>query len=120
MLNMTWLLMMVLTPFATRMVTGLGGFGVRFAIYVLVQVIAAACLVLISREIVRGDLLRPNAPESARHPGNAHSLAIIVVFLASIPVAFVFTDWAFALWAAVPPLARALRRLRGEGAARHG
>jgi len=119
-LNLIWLLMMVLTPFATRLVTGLGGFGVRFTIYALVQVIAAACLTLISREVIRKDLLRPNAPEDARRRGNAHNLAIIVVFLASIPVAFAAGVWAFALWVAVPWLARALRLLRGQGAARHG
>jgi hypothetical protein len=38
------------------------------------------------------------------------SLTIIVMFLGSIPVAFV-TAWAFALWAAVPLLTRVLWRL---------
>jgi uncharacterized membrane protein len=119
-LNMIWLMMMVLTPFATRIVTGLGGFGVRFTIYTAVQVIAAACLMLMSRELVRRDLLRPDAPESARHQGNARNLAIIVVFLVSIPVAFAAGAWAFVLWVAVPWLARALRLLRGHGIARRG
>ena len=115
-LNMTWLLMMILTPFATRMLTGQGAFGVRFTIYALVQVIAAACLLQMDRELSRRDLLRRDAPESARHPDNVRGLAIIV-FLISIPVAFAAGGWAFALWAAVPVLARALRRRQ---AARHG
>lgn len=118
-LNMVWLLMMILTPFATRMLTGDGGFGVRFTIYAVVQVIASACLVQMNREVIRGNLLRADAPASARLPDIVRSLAVIVVFLVSIPVAFVAGEWAFALWAGVPLLARALRRLRGNGRARH-
>lgn len=111
--NMGWLLMMILTPFATRMLSGSGAFGVRFTLYALVQVIASACLLLMSREIARGGLLRPGAPESASHPDHAPSLAVIVAFLVSIPVAFV-TAWAFALWGAVPLFAWVLRRLAGS------
>ncbi len=128
--NMGWLLMMILTPFATRMLSGDGAFGVRFTLYALIQVIASACLLLMSREIARGGLLRPGAPESARHPDHAPSLAIIIAFLVSIPVSF-FTGWAFAVWGTIPLLVRLLRRLPGRGrrttspsdhrpAARHG
>ncbi len=111
--NMVWLLMMIVTPFATRMLEGNGGFGVRFTLYALVQIIAAACLLLMSIEIARGGLLRPGAPESARHPDHTPSLAVIIAFLVSIPVSF-FTGWAFALWAAIPLLVRVLRRLPGS------
>ena len=114
--NMVWLLMMILVPFATRMLSGSGGFGVRFTLYALIQVIASACLLLMSDEIARGGLLRPGAPESARHPDHARSLAIIIAFLVSIPVSF-FTGWAFALWAdhpaARPGAAEAPRPLGG-------
>ncbi|HEX7163176.1 MAG TPA: TMEM175 family protein [Trebonia sp.] len=107
-LTLLWLLMMVLTPFAARLLAGSGGFGVRFTLYVVIQVIASGCLVLMSRAVVRGGLLQPDAPEAARHPDNVSSLTIIVMFVLSVPVAF-FTAWAFALWAAVPFLTRALR-----------
>jgi uncharacterized membrane protein len=107
-LTLLWLLMMVLTPFATRLLAGSGGFGVRFTLYTVIQVIASGCLVLMSRAVVRGGLLRPDAPETARHPDNVTSLTIIVMFVLSVPVAF-FTAWAFALWAAIPLLIRALR-----------
>ena len=112
--NMGWLLMMIVTPFATRMLEGDGGFGVRFTLYALVQIIASACLLLMSIEIARGDLLRPDAPESARHPDHTASVAVILAFLVSIPVSF-FTGWAFALWATIPLLVRVLRRLPGIG-----
>jgi uncharacterized membrane protein len=112
--NMVWLLMVILIPFATRMLSGNGGFGVRFTVYALIQVIASACLLLMSGEIARGGLLRQGAPESARHPDHAPSLAIIIAFSVSIPVSF-FTEWAFALWATAPLLARVIRRLTGSG-----
>ena len=119
-LDMIWLLMMIITPFATRILTGNGGFGVRFTIYTLVQVIASTCLLLMSREIRDKDLMRADAPESARHPENSHTLTLIVVFLISIPVAFAAGQWAFALWVAIPLLGRVLRRLRREPMTRHG
>jgi uncharacterized membrane protein len=112
--NLLWLLMMIVTPFATRMLEGDGGFGVRFTLYALVQIIASACLLLMSIETVRGDLLRPDAPESARHPDHTASVAVILAFLVSIPVSF-FTGWAFALWGTIPLLVRVLRRLPGIG-----
>jgi uncharacterized membrane protein len=119
-LDMIWLLMMIITPFATRILTGNGGFGVRFTIYTLVQVIASTSLLLMSREIRDKDLMRADAPESARHPEDSHTLTLIVVFLISIPVAFVAGQWAFVLWVAIPVLGRVLRRLRREPMARHG
>src|SRR5580704_10102421 len=119
-LDMIWLLMMIITPFATRILTGNGGFGVRFTIYTLVQVIASTCLLLMSREIRDKDLMRTDAPESARHPENSHTLTLIVVFLISIPVAFAAGQWAFVLWVATPLLGRVLRRLRREPVAGRG
>jgi len=115
-LNMIWLLLMILTPFAARLLAANGAFGVRFTIYTLIQVIASACFVQMNREISRENLLRPNAPAAARHPDSSHGLALIVVFLVSVPVAFATgTAWAFALWAAVPVLSRVLRRRMTSG-----
>jgi uncharacterized membrane protein len=115
-LNMLWLLMMVLTPFAARVLSGSGGFGARFTIYVLIQIIATASLMLMNRTTVRANLLRRDAPERARHPDNVPFLAMCVMFLLSIPVAFA-TDsaWACALWVASPLAARGLRRIMPQG-----
>jgi uncharacterized membrane protein len=112
--NMTWLLMVVLTPFTARLLAAQGAFGVRFASYALTQAIASACLLQMSRQISRESLLRPNAPAAARHPDNSHYLALAVTFLVSVPVAFA-TPWAFALWATVPVLSPVLRRLLASG-----
>jgi uncharacterized membrane protein len=109
--NMTWLLMVVLTPFAARTLASSGGFGVRFAIYALVQAVALTCLVRMSRELSQQHLLRPDAPESARHPDNATHYAAIASFLISIPVAFV-TPWAYAIWGVGPAVAARIQRAR--------
>lgn len=116
-LNMVWLLMMVLTPFAANLLAGQGGFGVRFSIYALIQVIATGCLMLMSREIVQANLLRPNAPVRAHHPDYLPGIGICIAFLVAIPVAFV-TGWAYAVWASAPLLTRLLRRATANG--RHG
>ncbi|MGD0557857.1 MAG: TMEM175 family protein [Streptosporangiaceae bacterium] len=113
-LNMSWLLLMILTPFAARLLAINGGFGVRFTIYTLIQVIATACLIQMSRQISRNGLLRSDAPASARHPDNVANFTLIAVFLVSIPVAFV-TPWAFATWVAVPVLTRVLHRRAVNG-----
>lgn len=115
-LNMLWLLLMVLTPVGARLLAGSGGFGARFGIYVLIQVIATACLMLMSRELVRKHLIRPDAPERARHPDMAPGLSICITFLASIPVAFATgSGWTFAVWAAGPLVTWVLRQIMMNG-----
>jgi len=111
---MLWLLMMVTTPFVANLLAGKGGFGVRFGIYALIQVIGIGSLIQMSRILGPAGLLRRNAPESARHPDNISLLATCLMFLVSIPVGFV-TSGAFAFWAASPPAARGLRRLSANG-----
>jgi uncharacterized membrane protein len=116
--NMVWLLMVVLTPFAARAVSAHGGaFGARFGIYALIQAIASTCLVRMSGELSQQHLLRPDAPESARHPDNALRYASIAGFLISIPVAFV-TPAAYAVWAIVPGVFRSIRRRRAAAGLR--
>jgi len=114
-LNMLWLLMMILTPVAAQLLSGNGAFGVRYALYIVIQVTAQACLLQISRDLARGGLLRQGAPEQARHPDIVPLLAICVTFLVSIPLAFATAWLAFALWFAPPLTTRVLRRLMAQG-----
>jgi uncharacterized membrane protein len=113
--NMIWLLMMVATPFAARTLAGSGGFGVRFTLYAVVQIIASICLVRLGNELAQDHLLRDDAPESARHPDNLARYATIASFVISIPVAFV-SPWAYAIWAAGPAAAARYLRRRRAGA----
>jgi uncharacterized membrane protein len=115
-LNMVWLLMMVLTPFAAKMLAGGGrSFGVCFAIYTLIQIIAEACLMQMSREAQLRHMLRSDAPESARRPDSVPYLAVIITLLVSIPVAFAAGGLAFAVWIAISLTSRGLRRLIAHG-----
>jgi uncharacterized membrane protein len=114
-LNMLWLLLMIMTPFATELLSGDGARGARFTIYALIQIIATASLMEMSREVRLGGMLRPDAPESARHPDYIAFLGIILVFAVSIPVSF-FSGAAYWIWAAAPLVTRGLRLL----AARRG
>ena len=114
-LNVIWLLMMIITPVAARILAGDGAFGVRFTIYALVQIIASACVLEMNRQISSKNLLRQTAPPAARHPDSSHSIVLIGMFLLSILMAFIASQWAFALWAAIPFLERVLRRRMASG-----
>ncbi|HEX4829665.1 MAG TPA: TMEM175 family protein [Trebonia sp.] len=109
-LNLCWLLTMILTPAAARLLAGDGAFGLRFGGYALVQAIAVTCLLLIRRQLIRDDLMIANAPEKAWQPEYADGIIIAALFVISIPVGFV-TEWAYACWGAVPVLTRGLRLL---------
>jgi uncharacterized membrane protein len=107
--NMLWLLMMVISPFATRLLSGSGAFGVRFSIYALVQATASACLLLMTREVQRARLTRPGAPENLGSARIPNLIVIIMLFLISIPVSF-FTSYAYLCWIAIPVALRIQNR----------
>lgn len=110
-LNMLWLLMMVLTPFAARLLASNGAFGVRFTIYAVVQIIAVSCQVAMERELSRAGLPHRDAAASGLRGDAARNATFITAFAVSIPVSFA-TRWAFAVWAAVPLGIRVWRALR--------
>jgi uncharacterized membrane protein len=110
-LNLAWLLMIVIIPFATKLISGSGGFGPRFTVYAAIQVLTVLTFLLMSRHIRTSELLRPEVPPAGRLDDDAGLLTVAAMFAISIPVAFV-TQWAFALWIASAPAARALRRYR--------
>jgi uncharacterized membrane protein len=110
-LNMVWLLMIVIMPFATRVLSGTGAFGIRFGLYAVIQVIAMLTALLMSRHVRANALLRPGAPGSGTRYDDATLLTVATMFAISIPVAFV-TQWAFAVWVATVPAARLISRLR--------
>lgn len=112
-LNMLWLLMMVITPFATRLLSGNGAFGVRFSIYAAVQAVAALCLLLMTREVLRARLTRPGAPDDIGGIQISNMIVIVALFLISIPVSFA-TEWAYLCWVAVPVTMRILGRYRAR------
>jgi uncharacterized membrane protein len=109
-LNMVWLLTMVLTPFATRLVSGSGALGIRFTIYAGVQAVAGLCLLLMTLEVRRGQLLRPGAPEYIGSDRIRGLIVIIAMFVISIPISFA-TPYAYLCWVAIPLVMRIQGRL---------
>jgi uncharacterized membrane protein len=113
-LNMVWLLLIIVIPFATKLLSGSGGFGVRFSLYAIIQVLTVLTFLLMSRHIKGSKLQRPGAPPPGPRDDDAVLLTVAAIFAISIPVAFVrqLAPWAFALWVASVPAAKVVRRHR--------
>jgi uncharacterized membrane protein len=115
-LNMIWLLMIVIMPFATRLLSGAGGFAIVFSLYAIIQIITITMALLMSRHITAAGLLRPGAPEPRAAGDDATALTFAAMFAISIPVAFApdqgTSQWVFVIWVAAAPAARLVRRLR--------
>ncbi len=114
-LNMVWLLMIVLVPFATRMLTASGHpaldvHALRFGFYALLQVLQAAALLAMLRHMVsRGQA--PGAPRPVVTSMARQCYVLMAGFGLSVPLFFVTTD-AWLLWLIVPLLAGQVSRLR--------
>jgi uncharacterized membrane protein len=102
-LTLCWLLMQVVTPFATKVLTGDGAFQARFVFYAAVQAIACLLFVLVVREVRRAGLQRGTTPPRALTLATARAGAMAGAFLVSMPLSFV-TDYAFVCWLALPIL----------------
>jgi uncharacterized membrane protein len=101
-LNTSWLLMIVLTPFATRLLT-IGGsptIGLRFGFYALVQLLDSALLLAMLRHMIaRQELV--SVPGEVLAAWKWRNYSPMLAFGLSIPV-FFFTSYGWALWFAVP------------------
>jgi uncharacterized membrane protein len=109
--NMLWLLMIVLTPFATKVIVGDEAFAARFTVYALVQALASGAFMLAIREMDRRKLVRDDTPRLMFTRSYQGMSAIIVAFLVSIPLAYA-THWAYVCWLAIPVVGRVTRLVR--------
>jgi uncharacterized membrane protein len=109
-LTMTWLLMQVITPFTTRVLTGDGAFQVRFIFYAGVQTLSGVFFLLMIREVHRNKLTREDTPPGTLRYATRQSVIIAAAFLVSIPVSFV-TEWAYACWLLIPVAGTLIRRI---------
>jgi len=111
-LNSVWLLMIIITPYATRVLSGDGGFGVRFGFYAAIQVITLVTFWLMSRHIRRGHLLRPGMPARVSAADDVVVLTLAATFALSIPLAFIggFGQWVYVVWVGAVVVARNVRR----------
>lgn len=109
--NLAWLLMLVITPFATRVIAADGAFQARFTLYAVVQILAGVSYQLMLIEIRRNDLYRENTPPGIFAAARYRSLTIGLAFAVGIVVSF-YTEWAYLALFVVPALANVLGRRR--------
>jgi uncharacterized membrane protein len=115
-IDMVWLLMIIITPYATRVLSGGQGdegFAVRFSLYAVIQVVTMVTFLLMRRHIRLGAFLHPGAPPP--RSDDVTLLAVATAFAVSIPIAFIpgVGEWVFAVWVAPVLIARARRHARG-------
>lgn len=113
-LNMVWLCLIILTPFATRVIYGDGAFLVRFGFYAAVQALLCVVMILMKLEMSRNDLCRDDLQADTFAYGYWVAGSLGVGFAVSIPVALLVGQWAFLCWAAAPLALRVVRGLRGS------
>jgi TMEM175 potassium channel family protein len=99
--NMLWLLTIVLTPFATRVIVGDGALAARFSIYAMVQALASIFFLLAVREMDRHRLVREGTARTLFTRSYLRLSVMAAAFLVSIPLAFI-THWAYLCWVAIP------------------
>lgn len=98
-INMLWLLTIIVTPFATRVLVGDDtAFPMGFTLYAGIQAASQLAFVAIIVTIRRDHLTAAEVPPGTFNRGITRSLAMAIVFLISIPIAY-RSHWAFALWA---------------------
>jgi uncharacterized membrane protein len=109
-LNLAWLLVIVATPFLTKVAAD--GQGVlSFAFYAVPQALQTLLMAWLIHEIARHGWFEPDAPPSLTVRGHLRSLYFAAAFLISVPAYLLIGPWAFAIWWLVPVvLAIATRR----------
>ena len=120
-LNTIWLLMIVLNPFATKLLTvpgkeNLDVHALRFGFYALLQVLESAALFAMLAHMISHDLA-PGAPRRVVTDIARQSYNLIIGFGLSIPVFFV-TTYAWVMWIVVPLFVVQWRRLRRRNRSR--
>jgi len=123
-LNMGWLMMIILTPFVTKLLTAsghgtIGTHALRFGSYALLEVLTTGLLLLMVRYMASHRLLELDTPSDATEVDWA-TYGLLLGFGLSIPVFFA-TENAWLLWFVMPLLfgrigARQRRRRRARRA----
>ena len=106
--NVLWLLMIILNPFATRLLTtpgqdAAGPRTVQFGFYALLQVLSSAALLLTVHHAASHDLEARDAPSLAETQNDWESYGVMAGFALSIPL-FLVTSNAWVIWILAPVL----------------
>jgi uncharacterized membrane protein len=115
-LNLVYLAFIAFLPFPTALLGEYFENPLSVAIYATNVGIVSAMEVVLFRRAYRADLLRqPLTPEVYRY-GVITSLSPVLFFVLSIPVAFLSTTLAVAMWFLAVPFGLAMNRRAPEGA----
>jgi uncharacterized membrane protein len=113
-LNQNWLLVAVVTPFLTRLLSEGDINAVRFLPYAVAQTVQFALLAAMIAIVRRADLTGDPASAAELAPVSSRALVFSATFAASVPVFLLAGQAAFVVWAVVPLAARAIRGLRAR------
>jgi uncharacterized membrane protein len=113
-LNFGWLLMIILNPFTTKLLTSRGGddltvHAVRFGFYSLLQGVAAVLVLAMIHHMISAHLLEPGSPPLTN--GDWASYGMILGYGLSIPVFFLITN-GWVVWIIVPFLVGRVNNVR--------
>ncbi|MFJ8028354.1 TMEM175 family protein [Streptomyces sp. NPDC096311] len=110
--NLVWLLMIVITPFTTKLLTSKAdAFQIQFITYAADQALTGLFVRLAFADLRRSGLLRTDTPPEVVADTLTWVTAMIVTFVVSIPVALV-THWAPLCWTLLPLTRTVLDRIR--------
>jgi TMEM175 potassium channel family protein len=114
-LNSSWLLMIILIPFATRALTvrghaDLDAHALRFGFYALLQVLDSSLMLAMVRHM-KARRLAPDTPPPVTAKIVHEEYALILGFGLSIPLLFLI-PYAWILWLVIPLATRWTRRIR--------
>ena len=122
--NVLWLLMIVLNPFATRVLTtpgqsAAGPRALQFGFYALLQVLSSAALLLIVHHVASHGLQARDTPPLTETQNDWESYGVMAGFAVSIPLFFV-TSNAWVIWIVAPLLVGQIGDWRRRRAGRAG
>jgi uncharacterized membrane protein len=103
MLTILWLLMQVITPFATKVLNGEGAFQFRFILYASVQALAGILFLLMVRQVQVHKLYRPDTPPTMFRKAYVWTGGLAAGFLVSIPMSF-WSESSYYCWIVAPIL----------------
>jgi uncharacterized membrane protein len=105
-LNLAWLLLIMLLPFATRVLTQDSAYHLSTIVYSVVMGAIGLTFLLMIRRAVRRGFTRPGTPPAAMRAMTAGSMTVAAVFLLSIPLTFINVSTAEYSWLLLFAIAR--------------
>lgn len=117
-LNTVWLLLIVITPFTTKIISLGENNLLRFSIYAGTQGLQFLIFAAIVWYLIKTDLMREGFDPARMYGSLSGVLPMAGAFLISIPVYAAIGSWAYFLWGIVPITAGQIVRIRAARARR--